>query len=83
MLKERKTKAAKIDTPGITNEFTDKYVDNDKYFETLMGILNSFFLILKIIERSLGVQYKSKVNKTCPWNNIELKFRDGMKSLYT
>jgi len=47
LLKERKTKAAKIDTPGITNEFTDKYVDNDKYFETLMGILNSFFPIFK------------------------------------
>ncbi len=28
------------------------------------------------------MKYKSNVNKTCPWNNVELKFRDGMKSLY-
>ncbi len=64
MLKERKTKAAKIDTPGITNEFTDKYVDNDKYFETLMGILNSFFLILKNNRKELGsaVQVEGEQN---------------------
>jgi len=63
LLKERKTKAAKIDTPGITNEFTDKYVDNDKYFETLMGILSNF-VFFKNNRKELGsvVQVEGEQN---------------------
>lgn len=33
------------------------------------------------MERSLGVNLSNKPD-TSPWNSVEVKFRDGMKSLY-
>jgi hypothetical protein len=46
-----------------------------------MGIIFSLFDINSNSERSLGVRHSQKPD-TSPWNNCELKFRDGMKTLY-